>query len=110
MTIDDILMGKDYRRDRGSGRCSLYLHMGSSHKTINVRLPAALADKFAKLAAEIPGLPQSVILRLIISNFLDGDLDEQIQQVTRFLLKPDSGKSVRRIATRLPLPNSNKTH
>lgn len=92
-----------------SGRASLYLPMGSSHKTINVRLPASLADKFAKLAAEIPGLPQSVMLRIIIDAYLQQELDDQVSGILAHLTK-DGGRKPRKPTIRFSTQNNNRSH
>ncbi len=51
-------------------------------KPIMIRLPAELSDRFERLKAEFPGLPQSLVLRLLVSSILEKSLDEQIDVVT----------------------------
>lgn len=82
--------------------------MGSQHKTINVRMPAALAEKFARLAAEIPGLPQSVMLRVILDAYLQQDLDDQVSGVLAKLTKAGALKS--RKTARINTQNNSRLH
>lgn len=102
-------MVNDYRGANRSGRASLSSRMGSSHKTINVRLPASLADKFARLAAEIPGLPQSVMLRIIIDAYLQQELDDQVSGILGHLTK-DGGRKPRKPTIRFSAQNNNRSH
>lgn len=62
--------------------------MGDSKKTVNVRLPADLANKFDRLAGRVPGLPKSVLLRLCLREILDRPIEDQIEIVTRQIINP----------------------
>ncbi len=78
--------------------------MSEPTRTINVRLPVPLAEKFDRLAQEVPGLPKGAVLRALISDQLGKDLDEQVAIITRQILR--SPKS----AVRIPLNTNQKRH
>lgn len=67
--------------------------------TVNVRLPKDLSERFNALCGRVPGLPKSVLMRLLLRELFEKTLDEQVEIVTRQILKPE-GES-RRPRTRV---------
>lgn len=63
--------------------------MGTYGKSVNIRMPAEMAEKFERLAEAMPGLQRGNLLRLLLAATLDRSLDAQIKAVSNQLLKPE---------------------
>lgn len=69
-------------------------------ETVNVRLPKELSERFRALAARVPGLPKSVLMRLLLKELFEKPIDDQVEIVTRQILKkpdPDERKPRNRV-------------
>lgn len=67
--------------------------MGAYGKSVNIRMPPEMAEKFDRLAEAMPGLQRGNLLRLLLSATLDKNLEVQIKVVTSQLLKPEHRES-----------------
>ena len=69
-------------------------------KPIMVRLPAELAQAFEDLKLEFPGLPQSMLLRFVISSVLERPIEERVRIVNEQIRgsKKSETKSKNRIS------------
>jgi len=66
--------------------------MSIPNKPVNVRLSPELTERLNVLAARVPSLPRSHLLRLLLESALSGSLDEQLERITRQLVKPGATK------------------
>jgi hypothetical protein len=57
--------------------------MADDGKTIYLRLSLDTAEKLERLTAEFPGLPRTLLLRLLMHSLLDRPLGEQVSAVER---------------------------
>jgi hypothetical protein len=76
--------------------------MSAPNKPMNVRLTPELAERFNKLSATMPSMPRSHLLRLLLESALQGTLEEQINRVTKQLVKPE--------AHQRPNPHHHRVH
>ena len=61
--------------------------MGLPHRSVNVRLPANMAEAFRRLC-EAVDLPKAVIMRALLQDqLLSKDLEQQIDIVTQQIFK-----------------------
>ena len=63
--------------------------MATPNPPMHLRLPPELQARLDTLAAAMPGLPRSQLLRLLLTTALAGSLEEQIERVTRSMLSAD---------------------
>lgn len=57
-------------------------------KSVNVRIPAHLTERYDALLKRFAGLPPSTVVRFIISDVLERSLDEQVDAINRQIQKP----------------------
>ena len=80
--------------------------MGEPGKTIHVRLPADMQEKFERLHVEFKGLTSSHVLRMLIAAQLNKPLEEQTR-IIQAQIRGDSGLPEQH--NRLPSTNRTRT-
>lgn len=64
--------------------------MAIPRRTQSIRLTPELNAKLDKLCATLPSLPRSQVLRLLLESALIGSLQDQVERVTKQLVKTDA--------------------
>jgi hypothetical protein len=55
--------------------------MDEAGKTIYMRLPSDVVEKFERLTEEFQGLPRNMVLRFLLNHLLEKPLREQVSAV-----------------------------
>ncbi len=70
-----------------------YTNMSLPGKCVTIRMPQAMAESLDELRTELPGLPMSILIRMVLKSVLDRPLAGRVKIIEQQLRVPGVNNS-----------------